>query len=83
MKLKPNPNPIIDDTPIETFNPSKKWLTIKEKLLMVDFKNRYPSLSDLEIAEIFCVKKSLVEELFSHRYLTIESKMNKLINLNK
>jgi hypothetical protein len=62
--------------------PERKELTIKQKLIINDFRYRFPTLDNKELSDIFCVKPYLIEGLFRQQYITIESKLNKLNNFN-
>ena len=48
-----------------------------EKLLINDYKNRFPHTSNEELSRIFEKKLSRIKYLFSLEYIIIPSKMNK------
>jgi hypothetical protein len=54
-----------------------KKLTLKTKLLIYEFKEKYPTLSAEEIIDIFSLDAKRVYKLFDEEYITISSKMNK------
>ena len=50
---------------------------IKTKLLVFDYKERFPSLTEQDIIKIFNLKKDFVHSLFSKKEIIVESSMNK------
>jgi len=72
-----NFEPIISKSPKVVVE--RNSLTAQEKLLIADFKANYPTLDYQELADIFCVKLVLIENLFRNQFIIIESKMNKKI----
>jgi hypothetical protein len=53
-----------------------KRLTLKTKLLICDFKEKYPKVSDELASEILQVKLSSIKKFFNNEYLIVPSKMN-------
>jgi hypothetical protein len=51
-------------------------LTNLKKILINDYKNRFPCTTNQELSCIFEVKLSLINSLFKHDFLIIPSKMN-------
>ena len=51
-------------------------LTLKIKLLIYEYKERFPFLSPREISTLFCVNYNKVEILFMEKELIVPSKMN-------
>ncbi len=52
-------------------------LTLKTKLLIFEFKERYPALSPEEIIDIFSLYPKRVYQLFDEEYIIVPSKMNR------
>jgi hypothetical protein len=52
-------------------------LALKTKLLIFEFKERYPSLSPEEIIDIFSLYPKRVHQLFDEEYIIVPSKMNR------
>lgn len=55
----------------------KNKITFKTKLLIYEYKERFPSLSPEEIANMFHVSLIKVKELFNKGEIIVPSKMNK------
>jgi hypothetical protein len=53
-------------------------LSIKTKLLIYEYKERYPQLSPDEICMIFYLPYDDVDRLFDEEYIIVPSKMNTL-----
>lgn len=54
-----------------------KRLSLKTKLLIYEYKERYPQMSPESIADIFALKIRLVELLFEQGEIEVPSKINK------
>lgn len=54
-----------------------KKLTLKSKLLLYEFKERFPALSAEELIEIFSLDAKRVHQLFYEEYIIVPSKMNR------
>ena len=50
--------------------------SIKTKLLIYEYKERFPQLSPDEISIMFCLSQDDVHKLFEEEYIIIPSKMN-------
>ena len=55
----------------------KTRICLKAKLLIYEYKERYPSLCEEEISEIFNLNLDRVKELFKDEYLIVPSKFNR------
>lgn len=53
-------------------------LTIKTKLLIFEYKERYPELSAEFMAELFNIRTHSMIDLFKQGEIIVASKMNKL-----
>lgn len=51
-------------------------ISLKTKLLIYEYKERYPMLSSKNISELFNVNYNSVEILFMEKELIVPSKMN-------
>jgi hypothetical protein len=51
-------------------------LSIKTKLLIYEYKERFPQLSPHEICMIFYLPYDDVDRLFDEKYITVPSKIN-------
>lgn len=62
----------------------KSFLNTKTKLLVYEYKERYPILSAEDISNLFCIPMEAVKEIFAEEFLTVPSKLNsrKLISLS-
>lgn len=49
----------------------------KTKLLICEYKEKFPSLSPEEICMAFSTELKSVERLFKEEYITVASKMNR------
>ena len=58
--------------------PNNEPLSDKTKLLIFEYKERFPCLSPMEIARMFCLEELAVFKCFAQQYIIVESKMNKL-----
>lgn len=56
---------------------SNVYLELKTKLLLLEYKERFPSLTPEHMSEMFCLNKKRVKYFFNQKYLTIPSRMNK------
>lgn len=54
-----------------------KRLSIRTKLLIYEYKERFPQLSPEEISMIFCINEDSVKKVFDEEHLIVSSKMNK------
>jgi hypothetical protein len=54
-----------------------KKLSLKTKLLIYEYKERFPQLSPIEISMAFYIEYEPVEELFKKEYIIVPSKINK------
>lgn len=54
----------------------KEILTTKTKLLILEYKERFPNLSSNQISTMFCISEVFVLELFDQEFLIVESKIN-------
>ena len=54
-----------------------KILALKTKLLIFEFKEKFPALSPEEIIDIFSLDPRRVYKLFDEEYITVPSKMNR------
>jgi hypothetical protein len=52
-------------------------MKIKTKLLIFEYKERYPTLTALEISQMFNLNITSVEYLFKKGEIVIESSMNR------
>jgi len=52
-------------------------MKIKTKLLIFEYKERYPTLTALEISQMFNLNITSVEYLFKKGEITVSSSMNK------
>ncbi len=52
-------------------------LSLKTKLLIYEFKERYPALSPEELIDIFSLDPKRVYQLFDEEYIIVPSKMNR------
>ena len=52
-------------------------LSIKTKLLIYEYKERFPEMSAHEISMAFYISYDSVQNLFDDEYLIVPSKMNK------
>jgi hypothetical protein len=52
-------------------------ISLKTKLLIIEYKERYPSLSPTEISELFSIEYSPVLNLFIDGEVIVPSKINK------
>jgi hypothetical protein len=52
-------------------------LTLKTRLLIFEYKERYPMLSASNISELFNIEKSAVINLFNEGEIIVPSKLNK------
>ena len=52
-------------------------LTLKKKLLIFEYKEKFPYLSPEYIADIFELKLESVQRLFNKQYILVKSKINK------
>lgn len=52
-------------------------LTLKTRLLIFEYKERYPMLSPNNIAELFNIEQAAVVNLFSEGEIIVPSKINK------
>jgi hypothetical protein len=52
-------------------------MTPKTKLIIYEYKERYPQLSPEFISDVFNIKVELVNKLFNKGEIIIPSKMNK------
>lgn len=50
---------------------------IKTKLLICEYKEKYPHLSAEEISEMFCISGWWVNKLFKEEYIIVPSIINK------
>jgi Mn-dependent DtxR family transcriptional regulator len=57
-------------------NKGKNRLTNKTRLLIYEYKERYPVLSAEDIADMFNLSKVYVEHMFKKGELIVPSKMN-------
>ena len=57
-------------------NKGKNRLTNKTRLLIYEYKERYPVLSAEDIADMFNLSKIYVEHMFKKGELIVPSKMN-------
>ena len=55
----------------------KKSLSINTKLLIFEYKEKFPSLSPEELSEIFSTDIKSIVRLFKEEFLIIPSKLNK------
>ena len=53
-----------------------KMMTLKTKLLIFEYKEKYPELSAQFISDLFNIHSDLVERLFNKGYIEVPSKMN-------
>lgn len=51
-------------------------LALKTKLLIYEFKERFPALSAEELIDIFSLDPKKVYQLFDEEYMIVPSKMN-------
>ena len=52
-------------------------LTLKTKLLIFEFKEKFPALSPEDIMDIFNLDPKRVYQLFDEEYIIVPSKMNR------
>jgi 3'-phosphoadenosine 5'-phosphosulfate sulfotransferase (PAPS reductase)/FAD synthetase len=52
-------------------------ISLKTKLLIYEFKDRFPSLGAEEIAYLFCLNVNIVKKIFKDEYLIIPSDFSK------
>lgn len=52
-------------------------MQLKTKLLIYEYKERWPVLTEEDVSELFCLNIEEVKKLFKDEYLIIPSKMNK------
>ena len=52
-------------------------LPLKTKLLIYEYKERYPMLSPIEIANLFCISEIDVVSLFIEGEIIVPSRINK------
>jgi hypothetical protein len=52
-------------------------LPLKTKLLIYEYKERYPMLSPNEIAKLFCISEVDVVDLFVEGEIIVPSRLNK------
>ena len=52
-------------------------LTLKTKLLIYEFKERFPQLSAEELIDIFSLDAKRVHQLFDEEYIIVPSKINR------
>ena len=52
-------------------------MTIKTQLLIFEYKERYPTLTALEISQMFHLNITSVEYLFKKGEIVVDSSMNK------
>jgi hypothetical protein len=52
-------------------------ISLKTKLLIIEYKERYPSLSPNDVAELFSIEYSPVLNLFIDGEIIVPSKINK------
>ena len=52
-------------------------ISLKTKLLIYEFKDRFPSLDAEEIAYLFCLNVHIVKKIFKDEYLIIPSDFSK------
>ena len=52
-------------------------LALKTKLLIYEFKERFPALSAEDIMDIFNLDPKIVYQLFDEEYIIVPSKMNR------
>ena len=52
-------------------------MKIKTKLLIFEYKERYPTLTALEISEMFHLNMTSVKNLFKKGEIVVDSSMNK------
>jgi hypothetical protein len=55
----------------------RKVLSIKTKLLIYEYKEKFPQMSPEEICLAFSIEDKTVKRLFDQEFLIIPSKMNK------
>jgi hypothetical protein len=55
----------------------RKVLSLKTKLLIYEYKEKFPQMSPEEVCMAFCIEDKAVERLFEQEFLIIPSKMNK------
>ena len=54
-----------------------KKLSLKTKLLIYEYKERFPNLSPVEISMMFYIQYESIEALFNQEYIIVPSKINK------
>lgn len=52
-------------------------MTTKTKLLIFEYKERFPTLTPLEISQIFHLNITSIENLFKKGEIVVDSSMNK------
>jgi hypothetical protein len=55
----------------------RKVLSLKTKLLIYEYKEKFPQMSPEEVCMAFCIEDKAVKRLFEQEFLIIPSKMNK------
>jgi hypothetical protein len=55
----------------------RKVLSIKTKLLIYEYKEKFPQMSPEEICLAFSIEDKTVKRLFDQEFLIIPSKMNR------
>jgi hypothetical protein len=56
---------------------NKQRISLKTKLLIFEYKERYPLVTADEIAELFCIYDVTVKNLFELGEIIVPSKINK------
>lgn len=55
----------------------KTKISLKTKLLILEYKERYPLVTADEIAKLFCIYDVTVKNLFEQGEIIVPSKINK------
>ena len=55
----------------------RKTLSLKTKLLIFEYKEKFPQLSPNEISTLFNLNHGIVKQLFDKGYIIVQSKINK------
>jgi hypothetical protein len=55
----------------------KPKISFKSKLLIFEYKERYPLVTAFEISELFCVNDVTVKNLFEQGEIIVPSKINR------
>jgi hypothetical protein len=55
----------------------RKTLSLRTKLLIYEYKEKFPQMSPDEVCMAFCIEDKAVKRLFEQEFLIIPSKMNK------